>query len=178
MIQVLCQILLLARLPVVQHQPEAVALVSRTLLGAVGDVAAIGRIERRRVAGGIVGGDVLGLRQNLRGRGARRSIDRDNPQIVVGRSRRILVVIRGVANLLPVGREGIVILPAERKNRRIIVAGCEVAYSERLTGKLPTPFRNRRLRYWHPPDTTDMTPLSLLCTRSNADRADDRRFAP
>src|SRR5579864_3971523 len=49
------QILLLPRLAVVQHQLEAVALVSRTLLGAVGDVAAIGRIERRRVAGRIFG---------------------------------------------------------------------------------------------------------------------------
>src|SRR5580693_3590628 len=58
-VSVLRQTRLLARLAVVQHQPEAVALVSRTLLGAVGDVAAIGRIERRRVAGGIVGGYVL-----------------------------------------------------------------------------------------------------------------------
>src|SRR5579864_858063 len=58
-IEVLSQILLLPRLAVVEHQAEAVALVSRTLLGAVGDVASIGRIERRRVAGRIIGGDVL-----------------------------------------------------------------------------------------------------------------------
>src|SRR5271166_487766 len=116
-IEILRKILLLARLAVVEHEAEAVALVSRTLLGAVGDVAAIGRIERRRVASGIVGGDVLGWP----------SADRDDPQIVVGRSRRILVVIRGVANLLPVRREGIVILPAEREHRRIVVAGRQVA---------------------------------------------------
>ena len=71
MLETLRQVFLLARLPVVQHQPETVALVSRTLLGAVGDVAAIGRIERRRVAGGIVGGDVPGLCRGLGGRGVR-----------------------------------------------------------------------------------------------------------
>ena len=60
----------------------------------------------------------------------RPSIDRDDPQIVVGGSRRILVVIRGVANLLPVGREGIVILPAEREHGRVVVAGREIARRE------------------------------------------------
>ena len=92
--------MLLPRLPVVKHQPEPVTLISRTLLGAVGDVLAIGRIERSRVAGGIVGGDVLCL-----DRAGRPSADRDDPQIVVSGSRRILVVIRRVTNLLPVGRE-------------------------------------------------------------------------
>src|ERR1035441_10016916 len=53
-IEVFRQIPLLSRLAVVQHQPKAVALVSRTLLDAVGDVLAIGRIERSRVASGIV----------------------------------------------------------------------------------------------------------------------------
>src|SRR5580692_4926188 len=119
MIPILRQVSLLPRLAVVQHQPETVALVSRTLLGAVGDVASIGRIERRRVAGRIVGGNVL----------RRASADRDDPQIVVGRSRRILVVIRGVANLLPVRRKGIVILPAEREHGCVVVAGREVAGS-------------------------------------------------
>src|ERR1022692_2480802 len=117
MIETLRYILLHARLAVVQHQAEAVALVSRTLLSAVGDVAVIGRIERRRVAGGIVGGNVLG--------GA--AIDRNDPEIVIVRRRRVLVVIRGVANLLPVGREGVVVLPAEREHRRVIVAGGQVA---------------------------------------------------
>src|SRR5882724_6815123 len=92
--------------PLVQHQPKAVALVSRTLLGAVGDVLAIGRIERRRVAGGIVGGDVLG--------GS--TIYRNSPEIVVGGSGFDLVVIRAVANLLPVGGEGVVVLSAEREH--------------------------------------------------------------
>src|SRR5205807_2517802 len=109
-----CENSLLARVPVVEHQAEAVALVSRTLLGAVGDVAAIGGIERRRVAGGIVGGDVLG--DGAGGRGVRRSIYRDYPQIVIGGGGGILVVIRGVANLLPVRREGVVVLPAEREH--------------------------------------------------------------
>src|SRR6266446_5071432 len=117
MIKALGQILLLSRLAVIQHQPKAVALVSRTLLGAVGDVAAVGGIERRRVAGGILGGDVLG----------RASADRGDPQIVVRGSGFVFVVIRGVANLLPVGREGVVVLPAKREHGRIIVAGREIA---------------------------------------------------
>src|ERR1035437_3316990 len=116
MIETLRYIILRARLAVVEHQSEAGALVSRTLLGAVGDVAAIGRIERCRVAGGIVGGNVLGLA----------SADWDYPQVVVGGSRRILVMIRRVANLLPVRREGVVILPAEREHRRVVVAGREI----------------------------------------------------
>src|ERR1039457_703285 len=124
MIETLRYILLLARLAVVQHQAEAVALVSRTLLGAGGGVRAIGRIERRRVAGGIVGGDVL----RGDGRDARRSIiHRDDPQIVVGGRRPDLVVVRGVTNLLPVGRESVVVLPAERELRSVVVSGREIA---------------------------------------------------
>src|ERR1017187_5270564 len=133
MIETLRYILLLARLAVVQHEAEAVALVSRTLLGAVGDVAAIGGIERRGVAGGIVGGDVLGFGQNLSGRVARSHTDRDDPEIVVGGSGRILVVIRGVANLLSIGRESIVVLPAEREHGRIVVARGQIAGCARGT---------------------------------------------
>src|SRR5208282_3956874 len=36
-------------------------------------------------------------------------------------------MIRGVANLLPIGREGIVVLPAEREWRHIVIPGCEIA---------------------------------------------------
>ena len=121
-IKVRCQTLLLPRLPVKQHQPKAVAFVSRTLLGAVGDVLAIGRIERSRVAGGIVGGDVLGL-----DRSGRTSIHRNDPQIVIGGSSFDLVVIRGVANLLPVGRESVVVLPAQREHRSIVITRREIA---------------------------------------------------
>src|SRR5207253_8584294 len=73
--------------------------------------------ERRRIAGGIIGGDVLG----------RSSIHRDDPEIVVGGRGFDLVVVRGVANLLPIGRESVVVLSAKREHRRIVVAGGEVA---------------------------------------------------
>ena len=116
---------LLTGLSVIQHQPEAVGFESRPLLGAVGDVAAIGRIERRRVAGGIVGGDVFG----------RASRDRDDPQIVVGGSSRILVVIRGVANLLPIGREGVVVLPAEREDRSVVVTRGKINWESPDAGR-------------------------------------------
>src|SRR5450631_1940475 len=46
LIETLGQIPLLTRLAVVEYEAEAVALVSRTRLGAVGDEAAIGRLER------------------------------------------------------------------------------------------------------------------------------------
>src|ERR1700722_7034657 len=117
MIEVLRQVLLLAGLAVIQHQAEAVALVSRTLLGAIGDVLAVGRIERGRVAGGIVGGVFF----------CRPPADRDNPEIVIGRGGFVLIVIRGVTNLLAVRREGIVVLAAEREYRRVVVARREVA---------------------------------------------------
>src|ERR1700756_5088733 len=130
----------LAVLPVVEHEAEAVALISGTLLGAVGDVASVGRIEWRRVAGGIVGGDVLGMRENRTcpilgsrvdatrsARGGteecvRPYIHRDDPQIVVGGGGWVLVVIGRVTNLLPVRREGIVVLPAEGEDGSVVVA--------------------------------------------------------
>src|SRR2546422_5242724 len=43
---------------------RSVAFVSGTLLGAVSDVAPIGRIKRRRIAGRIIGRNVLGLGQH------------------------------------------------------------------------------------------------------------------
>ena len=65
--------------------------------------------------------------------------DRDDPEIVVGGSRRILVVIRGVANLLPIGREGVVVLPAEREYGSVVVAGGEVAWADPLLSALADP---------------------------------------
>ena len=97
-------------------------LVSRTLLRSVGDVFAVGRIERCRVARGIVGGDVLGLY----GRDARTYTD--DPDVVVRRGRFDFVVIRGVGDFLSVGREGVVVLSAKREGRRIVVAGREVVW--------------------------------------------------
>src|SRR5215472_9461098 len=120
LIEIGSEVFLLAGLAVVEHEAEAVALVSGTLLGAVGDVASIGGVERRRVAGGIIGGDVLGLwRQHGQAVSRDRTpgIDRNDPQVVVGRSRGIPVVIRRVANLLSVGGKGVVILPAEGEDR-------------------------------------------------------------
>src|SRR5208283_228006 len=137
-VKIFRKILFLPRLAVVEHQAKAVALVSRTLLGAVGDVLAIGRVERSRVAGGIVGGDVLCL-----DRSGRSSIHRDDPEIVVGGGGFDLVVIRGVANLLPVGREGVVILPAQRERRRIVVAGREIARRQVLGTPLLPRFEKR-----------------------------------
>src|SRR5579872_6185877 len=107
MIKVLGQIFLLAGFAVVEHEAEAVTFVSGALLSAVGDVLPIGRVERRRVAGGIVGGNVFGHRDDLGGRGVRSYVDGDEPKIVVGGCGGILVVIGGVANLLAVGREGV-----------------------------------------------------------------------
>src|SRR5215468_7078078 len=92
MIEVWSEIFFLAGLAIVEHEAEAVALVSRTLLGAVGDVASVGGIEWGCVTSGVVGGDVLGCATG----------DGDNPQIIIGRSRLVLVVIRRVANLFAI----------------------------------------------------------------------------
>ena len=64
----------------------------------------------------------------------RPAADRNNPEIVIGGCGFDLVVIRGVANLLPVGREGVVVLSAERKHRRIVVTGREVTGNRKHSG--------------------------------------------
>src|SRR5215472_18576944 len=58
---------LFAGLAVVQHQPPAVALVSRTYLGAIGDVVAIRRIEGSIVGGLVLGSEVLRRPKNVLG---------------------------------------------------------------------------------------------------------------
>src|SRR5215469_2323177 len=134
------KILFFPRLAVVQHQPPAVALVSRTLLGAIGDVVAIPRIERSIVGGLVLGRDVLRRRKNvLRGR-IRWKIHRDGEQIVVGGNRRLGIVVRGITNLLPVGRESIVILTAQGKYGRIVIPGSEIAGLDGRARDLPAWF--------------------------------------
>src|SRR5581483_9259839 len=130
-----------SRLPVVEHQPPAVALVSRALLRTVGDVLAIRRIERSVVGGLVLGGDVLRRRKNIFRSHTRRKIHRDGKQIVVGRSRGHRVMIRGITKLLPIRRKRIIILPAERKDRRVVVAGGEVASN---TSEVNTPTLSQR----------------------------------
>src|SRR5438445_334213 len=93
-IESLGQFLLLSRLPVVQHQTPAVALVSRTRLRAIGDVLPIRRIERSLIRRLVVGSDVLGLE----GRDARPSINWDCKQIIVGADGFNFIVVRGEAN--------------------------------------------------------------------------------
>src|SRR5438128_2088488 len=58
-VKTFCHILLLSRLPVIQHQPPAVALVSRPRLRAIGDVLSIRRIERSVVGSFVLSSDVL-----------------------------------------------------------------------------------------------------------------------
>src|SRR5207245_7151840 len=58
-VEVLREVLLLSRLPVIPHQAPAVALVSRTLLRAIGDVLPIRRIKRSLLRRLVAGSDVL-----------------------------------------------------------------------------------------------------------------------
>src|SRR6202161_1524011 len=58
-------------------------------------------------------------------------MDRDDPEIVVGGRGFDLVVIRGVANLMPVGRKGVVVLSAEREHGSVVVAGREIGIPSR-----------------------------------------------
>src|SRR5205807_5919839 len=117
----------MACLPVVQHQAEAVALVSRTRLRAVGDVVAIRRIERSLIRRFVVGSDVLRRRKDSGGRGVRPYVNRDNEQVIVGADGFNFIVVRGEANLLAIGREGVHVLSAKMKRRRIVIAGSKVA---------------------------------------------------
>src|SRR5205823_6298806 len=122
-VKVFSQINALLPLTVVQHQTPAVALVSRTLLRAIGDVLPIRRIERSLIRRLVVGSDVLGLD----GRDARPSIDWDDEQIIVGADGFNFIVVRGEANLLAIGGKGVIVLPAKMKRRRIVIAGSKVA---------------------------------------------------
>ena len=85
-------------------------------------------------------------------------------------------MIRGVANLLAVGREGVVILPAQREHGRIVVAGSEIDVGTAAIG-----VRSSADRLLLPSDPTrlagidgnhkDVACASLLCTHSSDDRA-------
>src|SRR5437879_13911082 len=98
------------------------ALLARTLRRAIGDVLAIRRIERSVVGGLVLRCDVLRRRKHLGGRVARPHTDWNGKQIIVGRNGRLAVVIRGVTNLLPIGRDSIIVLPAKRKHWRVVIA--------------------------------------------------------
>src|SRR5207245_6983618 len=130
--------------PVVQHQTEAVALVSRTLLRAIGDVLPIRRIERSLIRRLVVGSDVLGLD----GRDARPSTNWDCKQIIVGADGFNFIVVRGEANLLAIGGKGVIVLPAKMKRRRIVIARSKVAGSHAWSRTLPV---LRRGGCPHPP---------------------------
>src|SRR5262249_27001460 len=117
------QILLLSRLPVVEHQAKSVGFVPGALLRAVSDVLAIRRVERREVTGGIVGRDVPGLGATYR----------NDPDVAVGGSRFDLVVVRAEGNFLAVGGEGVVILSTEGEDGRIEVARGEIACGQRCS---------------------------------------------
>src|SRR3989442_1858192 len=138
----------MACLPVVQHQAEAVALVSRTRLRAVGDVVAIRRIERSLIRRLVVGSGVLLCRKGSGGRGVRAYVNRDNEQVIVRAGGFDFIVVRGEANLLPIRREGVIVLPAKRKDWSIVIARSEIAGSHAWSRTLPV---LRRGGCPHPP---------------------------
>src|SRR5215467_10800847 len=89
LIEIPSYFLFASRLSVVQHQAPAVALVSRTLLRAIGDVLPVRRIERSIVRRFVLSRDVLRRRKHLLRRRIRWKIHRHSEQIVVGRNRRL-----------------------------------------------------------------------------------------
>src|SRR6266536_302148 len=148
--------LLLSRFPLIQHQTPAVALVSRTRLRAIGDVLPIRRIERSFIRRLVVASDVLRLDELsldalcLYGRDARPSSYWNNPQVIIGAGGFNSVMVRGVANLQTIRRESIIVLPAEREHRRIVIAGRQIvgARSWACTRRFPV---TRRSGCPHPP---------------------------
>src|SRR5438093_6705572 len=129
MIESLRQVRLLPCLPLVHHQPPAIALVSRTRLRAIADVLPIRRIQRSLIGGLVVGCDVLRWP----------SICRDGEQIIVRAGGLIFLGIRREANLLPAGRKGIHVLPAQMKRRRIVISRRQIARARVGTAALGCP---------------------------------------
>src|SRR6185369_8497102 len=156
-IKVLRQISFLSRLPVVQHQPEPVALVPRPLLRAVGDVLAIRRIKRSRVARRVVSRDVLRLPSRV-------CVYWHQPQVVIRGRRFHLVVIRGVTDLLSIRRKGKEVLSTQRERRSVVITRRQVASTAHVgTGALACPIERSSTtpttisRY-----NKDMRPLSFF----------------
>src|SRR5207245_10243546 len=106
-----------------------ITLISRSRLRAIGDVLPIRRVERSLICRLVVGSNVFGLN----GRGARPYIDWNDPQIVAGADGFDWIVIRGVANLLPIRRTRIELLSAESERWIIVVSRFEVAGRARMT---------------------------------------------
>ena len=100
-------------------QAEAVALVPGAELGADGDVFSVGRVERRGVRAVVGRGEVYGP--------GLRVGEREGEDIAIGRCGLDLVKIGGEGDLAAVGRELVLVLPAEGKGRHVVIAGSKVA---------------------------------------------------
>src|SRR5205085_5962181 len=109
------------------------ALVPWPLLRAVGDVLAIRRIERSRVARRVVSRDVLRLP-------SRSSVYRHQPQVVIRGRRFHLVVIRRVTDLLSIPRKGKEVLSTQRERRSVVITRRQVTSTAHVgTGALACP---------------------------------------
>src|SRR5205085_1008030 len=133
------------------------ALVPWPLLRAVGDVLAIRRIERSRVARRVVSRDVLRLP-------SRSSVYRHQPQVVIRGRRFHLVVIRRVTDLLSIRRKGKEVLSTQRERRSVVITRRQVASTAHVgTGALACPVeRSSTNLATISQHNKDMTPLSFF----------------
>ncbi len=102
-----------------QLEAEAVTLIAGVELGADGEIAAIGRVDGGGVRAGIGGGEIGGASVG-RGEG-------EGEYIAIGGCGQHRVEVAGEGDLAAIGRELVLVLPAERKGRYVMVAGGEVA---------------------------------------------------
>src|SRR5262249_55436883 len=100
----------LAGFAIVQHEAPPIAFKSLLRLGAIGDVAAIGGVLRRKIVCRVVLGQSMGLT----------SRNRHGENIAIRRERLKLVCIAHKCQLFGIWRESIVVGPAQAKWWRVI----------------------------------------------------------
>ena len=98
-----------AGVPVADLERPLVGLEAGPLLADEGEVVAVGRIRRL----GVGAGRVLGQVDRLV------AVDRDDPDVGVGRPGHVLERLGGEGQLVAVGRERVVGRPAERRRRGV-----------------------------------------------------------
>src|SRR5207244_1887102 len=82
------------------------------------------------------------------GRAGGQNVNRDSEPAIVRAGGFDCIVVRGEAKLLPIRREGVIVLPAKRKDWSIVIARSEIAGSHAWSRTLPV---LRRGGCPHPP---------------------------
>src|ERR1019366_5819097 len=112
--------------PFKKQETLPIALVAGTRLRTECDVFAVRRIVRRTVRGGI--------RRDAPWTGGIFAGDRHDEQVVVRAGGRSLIGVHGEADFLAIGRDSVIVGPAEREGRHDVSPRCQVDGSAAVRG--------------------------------------------